>query len=81
MQIPKDSKKFSELLNAVSTKLGVPPETLRQDIQNGKFDRALAAMKPQDAAAFQQVLNHPQLLDQIMNSKQAKALYEKLSQS
>lgn len=81
MQIPKDSKKFSELLNAVSTKLGVPPETLRQDIQNGKFDRALAAMKPQDAATFQQVLNHPQLLDQIMNSKQAKALYEKLLQS
>ena len=36
-------------------------------------------MSPQDAAAFQQVLNNPQRLNQIMNSRQARALYQKLT--
>ncbi len=79
MQISKDSAQMDALLTAVSGKLGISKETLRQDLQSGKFDKALQGMRPQEAAAFQQVLQNPQKLSQIMNSKQAKALYEKLT--
>lgn len=81
MEIPKDSAKTAELLRIVSEKLGIPQETLKQELQSGKFDKALSAMKPQDASNFQQVLSNPKLLNQMMNSRQAKALYEKFSRS
>lgn len=79
MQMPQDKAKTAELLRIASEKLGVPQETLKQEIQSGKFDKALAAMKPQDAANFRKILGNPKLLGQMMNSQQAKALYEKLS--
>lgn len=77
-QMPKDPAKMDALLQAVSQKLGVPADTLRKELQAGKFDAALAQMRPQEAAAFQKILSNPQLLQQMMSSKQAKALYEKL---
>ena len=79
MNTPKNSPQMQALLQTVSSKLGVPAETLRQELEAGKFDRALSSMKPQEQAAFQQVLNNPDKLNQIMNSKQARALYEKLT--
>ncbi len=79
-QRPKDSPQLDALLKVVSGKLGVPAETLKAELKAGKFDAALAGMKPKDAAAFQQLLANPQRLQQMMNSQQAKALYEKLKQ-
>jgi hypothetical protein len=79
MEKPKNSPQLQALLKAVSAKLGVPAETLQQELEAGKFDRALASMKPQEAAAFQQVLNDPQKVSRIMSSKQAKSLYAKLT--
>lgn len=79
MEKPKNSPQLQALLKTVSAKLGVPAETLRQELEAGKFDSAIAAMKPQEAAAFQQVLSDPQKVSKIMSSKQAKALYEKLT--
>ena len=81
MQIPKSSAQMDGLLTAVSAKLGISKETLKNELQSGKFDAALGNMKPQEAAVFQQVLQNPQKLSQIMNTKQAKALYEKLTKS
>ncbi len=77
--IPKNSPQVNALLQTVSAKLGVPAETLRQDLEAGKFDQALSGMKPQEQAMLQQILNNPQKLNQIMNSKQARALYDKLT--
>lgn len=79
MDRPKNSPQLQALLQTVSQKLGMPAETLQADLESGRFDRAIAAMSPQDAAAFQQVLNNPQRLNQIMNSRQARALYQKLT--
>ena len=79
MEKPKNNAKLTALLNAAGSKLGIPPEQLRQELEAGKFDRALAAMDQKSAAKFRQVLADPKKLDQIMNSRQAKALYEKLS--
>ena len=74
-----DPKKISGLLNAVSKKIGVPPEKLRAELEEGKFDSALSAMNRNDAAKFQQAVNNPKLVERRMSTPQAKALYEKLS--
>lgn len=79
MERPKNSPQLQKLLETVGKKLGVPAETLRQELEAGRYDKAIAAMRPQDAAAFRQVLADPQRLSQIMNSRQARALYEKLT--
>ena len=73
-----NNPQMQALLQAASGKLGIPAETLQQELQAGKFDKALAGLKPQEKAAFQQVLSDPKKLDRMMNSRQAKALYQKL---
>ncbi|MBR6718672.1 MAG: hypothetical protein IKI77_10090 [Oscillospiraceae bacterium] len=79
MEKPKNNAQLQAMLNVVSSKLGIPAETLRQELEAGKFDRAIAGMSPQNAAKFKQVLANPEKINQMMNSKQAKALYEKLT--
>ena len=79
MEKPKDSAQLRQMLQVVSSKLGIPADTLRQELEAGKFDQAIAGLSQQDAAKFRQVLADPQKLDQLMNSRQAKALYEKLT--
>ena len=74
-----DTKKLTGLLNAVSRKIGVPPEQLRSELEAGKFDSALAAMNKNEAARFQQAVNNPEIVEKMMSAPQAKALYEKLS--
>lgn len=67
------------LLNVVSKKIGVPPEKLKKELEAGKFDSAISGMNKNDAAKFQQAINNPQIVDKLMSSPQAKALYKKLS--
>ena len=74
-----DPKKISGLLNVVSRKIGVPPEKLRAELEEGKFDSALSAMNQSDAAKFRQAVNNPKLVERMMSTPQAKALYKKLS--
>ena len=74
-----DPKKLSGLLNVVSKKLGVSPDKLRSELEAGKFDSALSAMNRNDAAKFQQAVNNPQMVERMMSTPQAKALYKKLS--
>ena len=78
MEKPKNTAQLTALLHTAAGKLGIPPEQLRQELEAGKFDRALASMDQKSAEKFRQVLADPKKLDQIMNSRQAKALYEKL---
>lgn len=75
----RNSKQLDELLQVAGAKLGMSPEKLRQELEAGRFDSAIAAMQPQDKTKLQQVLANPAKLDQIMNSRQAKAIYEKLT--
>ncbi|MBE6864669.1 MAG: hypothetical protein J6I47_04820 [Ruminococcus sp.] len=74
-----DPKKLSGLLNVVSKKLGVSPDKLRSELEAGKFDSALSAMNRNDAAKFQQAVNNPKMVERMMSTPQAKALYKKLS--
>ena len=70
---------LNSLLQTVSQKLGVPPEQLRKELEAGKFDSALKNMSPAEANKFQQAVKNPQMLDKLMSTPQAKALYQKLS--
>lgn len=74
-----DKNQLQGLLNTVSKKIGVPPEQLRKELEAGKFDSALSAMNAQEAAKFQQAVKNPQLIEKLMSTPQAKALYNKLT--
>ena len=74
-----DPDKLSGLLNVVSKKIGVPADKLRSELEAGKFDSALSAMSGSDAAKFRQAVNNPQLVEKMMSTPQATALYMKLS--
>ena len=74
-----DPKKLNGLLGVVSKKIGVPPEKLRIELEEGKFDSALSAMNQNDAAKFRQAVNNPKLVEKMMSTPQAQALYRKLS--
>ena len=69
------------LLQAVSKKLGVPADRLRKELQAGKFDSALQSMDPANAAKFQQAVRNPQMVEKLMSTPQAQALYRKLTGS
>lgn len=74
-----DSKKLNSLLQAVSKKLGIPPEQLRKELEAGKFDSAIRSMNSSEAAAFSQALQNPQMVEKLMSTPQARALYQKLT--
>jgi hypothetical protein len=74
-----DKNQLQGLLNTVSKKIGVPPEQLRKELEAGKFDSALSAMNQQEAAKFQQAVKNPQIIEKLMSTPQAKALYNKLT--
>lgn len=79
MERPQNSAQLQSMLEIVGKKLGIPPATLQQQFEAGQFDSAIASMNPQDAAKFRQVLSNPTKLNQMLSSKQARALYEKLT--
>lgn len=74
-----DPKGLNGLLEVVSEKIGVSPEKLKSDLESGKFDSALNAMSKSDAAKFQQAVNNPKLVEKLMSTPQAKAIYKKLT--
>lgn len=74
-----DPKALGGLLDAVSKKLGVPSQQLRNELESGKFDSAIAGMSEKDAMKFKQAVNNPKLVEKLMSTPQAKALYKKLS--
>ncbi|MBR3282958.1 MAG: hypothetical protein IKI56_06630 [Ruminococcus sp.] len=74
-----DPNKANGFINVISKKIGVPPEQLRSELESGKFDNTLSAMNKNDAAKFQQALNNPKLVEKMMSTPQAQALYKKLS--
>ena len=74
-----DPQKLNGLLQTVSKKLGVPAEQLKAELEQGKFDSAIAGMDSAQAAAFRQAVQNPQMVEKLMTTPQAKALYEKLT--
>ena len=72
-------KQVDQLLQAAGIKLGVPPEQLRSELESGKYDKILKNMSQKDSAMLQKVMQNPKLMEKMISSPQAKALYQKLS--
>ena len=75
----QNPENLNGLLQAVSRKLGVPAQQLEQELKSGKFDNAIKNMNPTEAAKFQQAIKNPQMVEKLMSTPQAKALYQKLT--
>ncbi|MCH5348296.1 MAG: hypothetical protein J1E40_03160 [Oscillospiraceae bacterium] len=73
------AEQMDKLMGIVSSKLGIPKENLKKDLEQGKFDSALKNMKPADVATFNQMVNNPKMLEKFMSTPQAQALYSKLT--
>lgn len=74
-----DPKQVDQLLTAASKKLGVPPQQLKEELESGKYDKVLKNMNQKDSAMLQKVLQNPKMVEKLISSPQAKALYQKLS--
>ncbi|MDE6087477.1 MAG: hypothetical protein K2G25_03740 [Oscillospiraceae bacterium] len=75
----QNPENLNGLLQAVSRKLGVPAQQLEQELKSGKFDNAIKNMNPAEAAKFQQAIKNPQMVEKLMSTPQAKALYQNLT--
>ena len=71
-------QQVDQLLQAASKKLGVPPEQ-RSELESGKYDKVLKNMSQKDSAMLQKVMQNPKMMEKLISSPQAKALYQKLS--
>ena len=72
-------QQVDQLLQAASKKLGVPPEQPRSELESGKYDKVLKNMSQKDSAMLQKVMQNPKMMEKLISSPQAKALYQKLS--
>lgn len=70
----KDNNSLNDLIRQAGQKTGVDPDKLKQTIDSGKLDDLLAKMNPQDAEKFRQIVQNPQLAQQMLNTPQAKLL-------
>ncbi len=74
-----NSKQTQQLLEIVGKKLGVSAESLKKDLEQGKFDSALKNMNPEQASTFNKMVSNPKMLETFMSTPQAQALYNKLT--
>lgn len=67
------------LLKIAASKLGMKPEVLKKQLEEGKFDAALKNMKKEDAAKFEQILKNPSAASKIMSGQQVTEMYRKIT--
>lgn len=67
------------LLSIASKKLNTTPEVLQRQLQDGTFEKALAAMPGNEAAMLRQALSNPKTAEKILSTPQAQAIYKKLN--
>ncbi len=72
-------KNLDALLKIIGTKLNVPADVLKSQLEKGQFDSALNNMNNDEAVKFKQVMNNPKLAEKIMTTPQAQELYRKLT--
>lgn len=70
----KNNNNINDLIRQASSKVGADPSQLKKTIDSGKLDDLVKKMNPNDAKRFQEILNNPQLAQQMLNTPQAQAL-------
>ena len=74
-----DPSKANELLNVVSKKLNIPADELKKQLEAGKIDAALNKMSKSDSAKFNQIMKNPKMIEKLISTPQAQALYKKMT--
>lgn len=74
-----NNKNLDAMINVVSGKLNIPPDVLKKQLQEGKFDNALNNMNKADYQKFNQLMNNPQMAQKLLSAPQLQALYKKLT--
>ncbi|MGN0583869.1 MAG: hypothetical protein ACI4JD_00275 [Ruminococcus sp.] len=74
-----NNDQLEKLLKTVSGKLGVPPGELRQALESGKLEGAVKNMGEKEKKKLQSIMGNKTKMEKLMESPQAKALYEKLT--
>ena len=70
----QNNNNLNDLINQAGQKSGVDPKVLKQTIDSGKLDSLLSKMRPQDAEKFRQLVQNPQMAQEMLNSPQAQML-------
>ena len=73
-----NNEQLRNVLGAVSGKLGVTPDELQQALQSGRLDAAMKNMGKNEQQKLSSIMKNKEQMEKIMNSPQAKAVYEKL---
>jgi hypothetical protein len=69
---------MDQLLGILSQKTGVAKEDLQSDFESGKFDNAIKGMNPAQRQMLSAVMSNPNLIKNMMSSKQAQDLLNKI---
>jgi hypothetical protein len=69
---------MDQLLGILAQKTGVPKADLQSDFETGKFDNAIKGMNPAQKQMFAAVMSNPNLIKNMMSSKQAQDLLSKI---
>ncbi len=72
-------EQLQKLLNTVSGKLGTSPAELQSALKSGSIEKAVKNMNPGDKMRLTSMLKDKKSMERLMQSPEAKALYEKLT--
>lgn len=67
------------MLDAVSKKLGITPQKLKEAMQKGDLSIALQNMPEKDAKKLKSILGNPEMIKKMMNSAQAQELKKSMN--
>lgn len=77
MGFNSNDKNINDLIRKASQTSGVDANTLKNNVDSGKLDEIVSKLNPQDAKRFQQIMNNPQMAQNLLNTPQAQALIKK----
>lgn len=64
--------KLNLLINIVSKKMGMSPNTLRSKLEDGSFDNVVKNLSAENAKKLENVVNNPSMIDKIITSPEAR---------
>ena len=74
-----DPSKANELLNVVRKKMNIPADEIKKQLEAGMFDADLNKIIKSDSAKFNQIMKNPKMIEKLISTPQAQALYKKMT--
>lgn len=73
------SNNVDSMLEAVSKKLGITPQRLKEAMQKGDLSIALENMPEKDAKKLKSILGNSEMIKKMMNSAKAQELKKSMN--